>query len=81
VVHSLESSVWCLLNTNSYEEAVLKAINLGEDTDTTGAITGGIAALHYGFNSIPLEWRDAIAKKDEILNLADKLGERYSFIG
>ncbi len=63
VVHSLESSIWCLLKTNAFEEAVLKAVNLGEDTDTTGAITGGIAALHYGFKAIPFEWRNEIARK------------------
>ena len=53
VVSSLEASIWCLLNTDSYCDAVLKAVNLGDDADTTGAITGGLAALLYGEDSIP----------------------------
>lgn len=78
VIHSLESSIWCLLKTNSYKEAVLKAVNLGEDTDTTAAITGGVAALKYGFNSIPKEWLQQIVKKDDISDLANRLIEKYT---
>jgi len=62
VISSLEASIWCLLNTESYSEAVLRAVNLGGDTDTTGAITGGLAALLYGFESIPQEWIKALKK-------------------
>ena len=69
VIHTLEASVWCLLNTGSFQDAVLKAVNLGEDTDTTGCVTGGLAGLCYGFESIPKEWIDAIARKDDIGNL------------
>jgi ADP-ribosylglycohydrolase len=78
VIHSLESSVWCLLKTENYKGAVLKAVNLGEDTDTTAAITGGLAGLKYGFNSIPEEWVNLIIKKDEIKELADRLTEKYT---
>ena len=53
VLHTLEASIWCLMTTNDYRSAVLKAVNLGDDTDTTGAVTGGLAGLLYGFNSIP----------------------------
>jgi ADP-ribosylglycohydrolase len=56
VVSSLEASIWCLLTTDSFAEAVLKAVNLGEDTDTTGVITGGLAALLYGYEAIPKGW-------------------------
>ena len=69
VVDCLEASIWCLLNTNSYKEAVLMAINLGSDTDTTGAVTGGLAGIFYGYDSIPTEWLDLIAKKDWIEEL------------
>lgn len=44
VIDTLEASFWCLLNTHSYREAV----NLGMDTDTTAAVTGGLAGLYYG---------------------------------
>lgn len=77
VVHSLEASVWCLLNTDSYEQAILKAIHLGEDTDTTAAITGGLAALHYGFESIPTRWLSKLVKREEIEALGSKLIKRY----
>ncbi len=78
VLHTLEASIWCLLTTNSYKDAVLKAINLGYDTDTTGAVTGGLAGLLYGFENIPQEWIKQIARKDDILNLAERLANKIS---
>lgn len=77
VLHSLEASLWCFLNSENYSEAVLKAVNLGEDTDTTGAITGGIAGLYYGFESIPKEWVDVLVRKEDIENLCEKLEKKY----
>lgn len=70
VIHTLEASIWSLLKTNSYSEAVLTAVNLGYDTDTTGAVTGGLAALYYGFDSIPKEWINKLARKEDIEDLA-----------
>ena len=69
VIDTLEASVWCLLTTNSYKEAVLKAVNLGSDTDTTGAVTGGLAGLLYGLEQIPQEWLQVIARKEDILKI------------
>ena len=69
VLSSLEASLWCFLKSNSYEDAVLKAVNLGEDTDTTAAITGGLAGLYYGLENIPQKWIDILARKNDILNL------------
>lgn len=73
VLHSLEASLWCILSTETYEDAVLKAVNLGDDTDTTGAITGGLAGLIYGFESIPEKWLNTIVKKNEIEALCEKM--------
>ena len=73
VVHTLEASLWCLLTSGSYAEAVLKAVNLGEDTDTTGAVTGGLAGLIYGIGGIPVKWIDQLARKRDILALCDHL--------
>jgi len=73
VLHSLEASLWCFLNSESYTEAVLKAVNLGEDTDTTGAITGGIAGVYHGFENIPEEWIEVLVRKEDIENLCIKL--------
>ncbi len=78
VLHTLEASIWCLLTTDNYKAATLKAVNLGEDTDTTGAVTGGLAGLLYGFDTIPKSWLQQIARKHDIEDLADRLGE---FVG
>lgn len=78
VLHSLEASLWCFLNSENYAEAVLKAVNLGEDTDTTGAITGGIAGIYYGFENIPKEWIDALARREDIEKLCEKLEKKLS---
>ena len=75
VLHSLEASLWCLLNSNAYEETVLKAVNLGNDTDTTAAIAGGLAGLLYGYEAIPEEWINSLARKNDITNLCDRLSE------
>ena len=73
VLHTLEASIWCLLTTDNYKDATLKAVNLGEDTDTTAAVTGGLAALLYGFDNIPDKWINQIARKVDIEDLADRL--------
>lgn len=77
VVDTLEASIWCLITTNSFEEAVLRAVNLGGDTDTTGAVTGALAAIYYGYEAIPHTWVDQLARKDDIEALADKLQNYY----
>jgi ADP-ribosylglycohydrolase len=73
VLHTLEASLWCLLNTDNYAEAVLRAVNLGGDTDTTAMVTGGLAGIHYGLAAIPTEWQQAIARLDDILAVGDRL--------
>ncbi len=78
VLHTLEAALWCFLNTDSYKDAVLKAVNLGEDTDTTGAVTGGLAGLFYGYEAIPEEWLSVLARRSDIEDLAVRLRERYS---
>ncbi|MBW4600018.1 MAG: ADP-ribosylglycohydrolase family protein [Calothrix sp. FI2-JRJ7] len=72
VIDTLEASLWCLLNSSSYAEAVLKAVNLGFDTDTTAAVTGGLAGIYYGFDNIPQDWIELIARKDDIIDLANR---------
>ena len=69
VVHTLESSMWAFLRSSSFDEAVLSAINLGEDTDTTGAVAGGLAGVYYGLDAIPGKWVEALARSSDVLEL------------
>jgi ADP-ribosyl-[dinitrogen reductase] hydrolase len=73
VLHTLEASIYCLLTTDNYRPATLKAVNFGEDTDTTGAVTGGLAGLLYGWETIPKSWLHQIARREDIDDLADRL--------
>lgn len=66
VLHTLQASLWCLLTTQNFRECVLKAVNLGGDTDTTGCVTGGLAGVMNGLNGIPPEWIAALARKGEL---------------
>lgn len=66
VLHTLHAALWCLLNTRGYRECVLKAVNLGGDTDTTGCVAGGLAGAAYGIQSIPEDWRDQMARKGDL---------------
>jgi len=72
VIDTLEAGLWCFLNSKSYEETVLKAVNLGDDTDTTGAVAGGLAGLYYGLAGIPERWLNRLARKDDIMDLAQR---------
>lgn len=69
VVDTLEAALWSVLNANSYKEAVLTAVNLGEDTDTIAAIAGGLAGIIFG--DIPEEWLIKIAKREYIESVID----------
>lgn len=74
VVDTLEAVIWAFFNTNSYEESVLLAINLGGDTDTIAALVGGLSGVYYGYSSIPDRWNQNILKKHEILELSKNFG-------
>lgn len=71
VLHALEASVWCLLNTDTYKDCELAAVNLGLDTDTTAAIAGGLAGLFYGRENIPEDWMEVIQRREWIEGLCE----------
>ena len=73
VVHTLEAALWCLLKHETYAATVLAAVNLGDDTDTTGAVAGGLAGLAYGEAGIPAEWLAGLARRADIEGLAGRL--------
>ena len=66
VVDALEAAVWSLITTDRFDQALLKAVNLGDDTDTVGAIAGGLAGLYYGYDTIPENWLSAIKRREWI---------------
>jgi ADP-ribosylglycohydrolase len=70
VIDTLEAAFWCFLTTDSYRDAVLKAVNLGDDTDTTAAVTGALAGLAYGIDAIPAGWLKTLAASGNIRRLA-----------
>ena len=66
VVDTLDAALWCLVNTGSYADCVLTAVNLGSDTDTTACVAGALAGAFYGYDAIPAEWLKALRGKDVI---------------
>lgn len=76
VIHSLEAALWVFLTTTSYKDCVLKAVNLGDDTDTIASIAGGLAGIFYGLNRIPVDWVNSLARKNDIFQLSDEFFTR-----
>lgn len=77
VIHTLEASFWCFLNTETFEDCILKAVNLGEDTDTIGAIAGGLAGIYYGAHSFPENWTNNLVMLNQIEDLCNRLEARW----
>ena len=65
-IHTLEASIWCLLQEGICPEIILRAVNLGEDTDTTACVTGGLAGLCFGVEEVPATWIEVLARKDDL---------------
>ncbi|MTB51939.1 ADP-ribosylglycohydrolase family protein [Lewinella sp. W8] len=78
VVRSLEAALWALFRGSDYRSVVLAAVNLGEDTDTTACIAGAPAALCFGAADIPDNWLAALARREDITALGDRLHRTYS---
>ena len=66
VMATIDAALWCLVNTDSYCECVLAAVNLGHDTDTTACVAGALAGIVYGYDAIPAEWLKKLRGKDII---------------
>lgn len=73
VVESLEAALWCFWTTETYEQAILTATNLGDDADTTAAICGQVAGAYYGESGIPMDWLEKLTMRHEIAGLANQL--------
>ncbi|MNJ54268.1 ADP-ribosyl-[dinitrogen reductase] glycohydrolase [compost metagenome] len=77
VVHSLEAALWCFFKHDNYEQTVLEAVNLGEDTDTIAAITGTMAGLRYGLHSIPEAWLSELAQREKIVDTCERFIQHH----
>ena len=73
VIDTLEAACWCIWHSDSFESALIKAVNLGHDADTVAAVTGQIAGALYGADAIPKRWLDDLVQKDKILNKVEAL--------
>lgn len=69
VVACLDAALWAFFSTSSFAACCLAAVNLGDDTDTTGAVAGGLAGVHYGDGAIPREWLEVLARREDIEGL------------
>jgi ADP-ribosyl-[dinitrogen reductase] hydrolase len=73
VIDTLEAALWAVAGSDTFETAVLKAVNLGDDADTVGAVAGQIAGAIWGFEAIPQPWRDRLAWRAKLVDLATAL--------
>ncbi|CAM3109933.1 ADP-ribosylarginine hydrolase Tri1 [Methylobacterium mesophilicum] len=73
VIHTVESALWCVSETTTFRDAVLLAVNLGDDADTVGAVTGQIAGSAYGLSGIPQEWVNRLAWNERLADVANQL--------
>lgn len=81
IVDILETVFWCFLNSKDYNETVLKLVNLGGNTDTIAAITGGLLGIHYGIEKINEDWKKNLIKYDYIVKLCDQFyNELYKIL-
>jgi ADP-ribosylglycohydrolase len=81
VVRCLEAAFWAMTGAGDFREAVLRAVNLGDDADTTGAVFGQLAGAIYGVGGIPTGWLELLAHRELIEGFADRLFERSGLAG
>ena len=72
MIETLEAAIWSLLHGGSFSDIVLRAVNLGGDTDTTGCVAGGLAGVWLGVDAIPAGWKDALSKDPPLEDLVGR---------
>jgi ADP-ribosylglycohydrolase len=77
VIDTLEAVLWVILTTKNYKEAIIKAINLWGDTDTIWALSGWIAGIIYGYESIPKDWLTDMKRLDYLEEMSENLENIY----
>ena len=79
IIDTVEAAIWSLISTDNFRDALLKAVNLGGDTDTIAAIAGGLAGLYYGYDNIPGDWLAVIRRRrwiEDLYNDTEKVIHR-----
>jgi len=77
VIETLEAAIWCIMTTDSFESAVLTAVNMGGDSDSTAAVVGGLAGLIYGFEAIPQQWVDELPRQKYLYDIIEEFADRF----
>ena len=75
MVDTLEAAIWVMLKSGNFKEAIIGAVNLGGDTDTIGTLTGALAGIIYGYDSIPESWLEKIARREYLLDIFEEFSE------
>jgi len=70
---ALAAALWAFGSTDNYRDAVLRAANVGGNSDVVAAVCGQLAGAHYGATGIPQSWRSGLIQKDLIEGIADRL--------
>ena len=78
VISTLETTMWLFLNSDDYNTTILKAVNLGDDTDTIGACTGGLLGMYYGIDNIKNEWKENLIKYNYIIDLCNNFDKKVN---
>ena len=73
VLHTLEAALWAFFSTSTFQEGALRVVNLGDDSDTVGAVYGGLSGVWYGIEAIPNEWIGGLQAKDLIDSVAEQV--------
>jgi hypothetical protein len=73
VLAALDLARWCLASTANFRDGVLRAVNVGGDSDVIAAVYGQLAGAHFGVSLIPAPWRQALARAELISELSDRL--------
>jgi ADP-ribosyl-[dinitrogen reductase] hydrolase len=81
VIDTFEAALWAFFTTATFEEGAIRAVNLGHDADTVGAVYGGLAGAYYGFETIPARWMQAMRNKDLLQRVSDGLEALKGDIG
>lgn len=77
VIETLQAVMYCLFHTTNYEDCVTMAVNLGDDTDTTAAIVGGLAGIFYSSRAFPIHWLNKLRGKEQINDVIERWNNQF----